>query len=113
MNKFPERDRAMFYILVDTGIRKSELTNLLMEDVIISENKIVIWKGKGNKLRFVYFGKECRKVIRRYLSRITDIQLHDSFWLTIDGDSLKASGIREILRRTQKNAGLKRYYKLS
>lgn len=110
LNKFPERDRAMFFILVDTGIRKSELTDLLMEDVNVTENKIVIRKGKGDKTRFVYFGKECRKAIRRYLSRITDIQPHDSFWLTIDGYSLTPSGIREILRRTQKNAGLKRCY---
>ena len=109
-NKFPERDRAVFCILVDTGIRKSELSNLKMEDVNVTESSITIHLGKGGKTRKVYFGKECRKAIRRYLSRLTDIQPHDSFWLTITGDPLAPSGLRQILRRTQENAGMKKVH---
>lgn len=109
-NKFPERDRAMIAVLTDTGIRRNELMSLTMKDVDVDEGKITIRHAKGDKLQIVYCGRETRKLLRKYLSRLCDIQKNDPFWLTLDSDKLSADGALSMLRRTQKNAGLKKEY---
>lgn len=109
-NKFPERDRALIAVLVDTGIRRTELMTLTMADIDLDRNMLTIKHGKGNKFRQVFVGKECKKLLRKYLSRLEDIRPSDPLWLTNEGDPLTICGARSILRRTQRAAGLERIH---
>lgn len=109
-NKFPERDRALIAVLIDTGIRRTELMSLTMADIELDRNLLIIRHGKGNKFRQVYIGKECKKLLRKYLARLEDVRPTDSLWLTNEGDSLSICGARSILRRTQRAAGLERIH---
>ena len=60
------------------------------------------------------------KAIRKYLNCLEDTQPDDPFWLTLEGKGLDYSGMREILRRNCKCAGIpvhqfhdfRRYYAL-
>lgn len=105
-NKFPERDKALIAVLVDTGIRRSELMSLLMSDVDLDSGRIIVQQGKGGKTRHVFFGRDTKKLLRKYLSRIEDARPNDPFWLTNEGDPLSIDGARSVLRRTQRAAGL-------
>lgn len=109
-NKFPERDRAMIAVLVDTGIRRSELMALTMKDIDLNRNQLTIRHGKGDKFRQVFIGKECKKLLRKYLACLDDVRLSDPLWLTNEGDPLTTCGARSILRRIQQAAGFDRIH---
>ncbi|QPC47559.1 site-specific tyrosine recombinase/integron integrase [Mangrovibacillus cuniculi] len=61
------RDRAMLEALYATGVRVSELLNILLEDIKWDTRQIWIRKGKGNKERFVLFTYECAVRLQVYL----------------------------------------------
>ncbi|HBV96177.1 MAG: integrase [Peptococcaceae bacterium BICA1-7] len=62
------RDRTVFEILYDTGIRANELLNIKLSDIRWDTQQIWIRKGKGKKDRFVLFTAECAERIRNYLA---------------------------------------------
>ena len=65
---FGERDKAILYTLYDTGVRANELCNIKLENLNMIDNSILIEQGKGEKPRYVFFGKKTKKQIREYLS---------------------------------------------
>src|SRR4051812_35512385 len=56
---FPERDRLILELLYGCGIRNSELTSILLDDVRLSAESILI-RGKGKKERYVPFGESVK-----------------------------------------------------
>ena len=62
------RDRAMFELLYATGLRVSELVELKLGELSLSEGLVRV-VGKGSKERIVPLGEEARTWIERYLKR--------------------------------------------
>ncbi len=60
------RDKAMLELLYATGLRISELVNLKVTDVNLSE-AVLRCRGKGDKERLIPVGKEAIKWLRRYI----------------------------------------------
>ncbi len=60
------RDRAMMLLLLDTGMRASELCALRVEDYDRKSGRITIRHGKGDKPRVVFAGYVARQAIWRY-----------------------------------------------
>ena len=54
LRRNPERDKAMLLLLLDTGLRVSELCGLQREDVDLHNQRVRVI-GKGDKERFVAF----------------------------------------------------------
>lgn len=92
-----DRDRAILYTLLDTGIRRQELADLHLTDVNLTTGALTIRRGKGGDPRTVYLGANSRRTMMQYL-RIRN-QQSQALWLTDDGEPLTNSGIRQILRR--------------
>lgn len=65
---------AIVVLLLNTGIRESELCNLELSDIVISDRKghIVIRSGKGNKYREVPMNKDARAAMTAYLESRPD-----------------------------------------
>jgi integrase/recombinase XerD len=66
------RDRAMLLILLDTGLRASEFSSLMVGDVDQKTVRVQVKHGslggaKGGKGRVVYLGKVARGALWRYL----------------------------------------------
>lgn len=61
------RDACILELLYSTGIRVGELVNIKLNDIDFSQNRIKIL-GKGNKERYVLFGKKCRNLLNNYLN---------------------------------------------
>ncbi|MBU1218589.1 tyrosine recombinase XerD [Myxococcota bacterium] len=61
------RDRAMVELLYATGLRVSELVNLRIADIDFNTN-VLYCVGKGNKMRYVPFGRSARQAILDYLA---------------------------------------------
>lgn len=69
LSKENSRDRAIVEALYATGVRISELLNILMEDVKWDSRQIWIRKGKGNRERFVLFTHDCAERLKTYLAQ--------------------------------------------
>lgn len=65
------RDRAIFELLISTGIRLSEIVGLDKGDVDFSEKEIIVF-GKGAKQRIVYFNDRAKVHLEKYLASRTD-----------------------------------------
>jgi len=63
------RDHAILLLLLNSGIRVSELCGLQADDLVLSERKgqIIIRSGKGQKTRTVPLNESSRKALRQYL----------------------------------------------
>ena len=58
-------DKLIIEVLYQTGMRRAELCNLLLENVNFSRNEIVVI-GKGNKERIVPISPDLSKVLKIY-----------------------------------------------
>ncbi|MBN1451142.1 MAG: tyrosine-type recombinase/integrase [Anaerolineales bacterium] len=99
-----DRDTAILYALLDTGARAREFLDLNLDDVNQATGEALIRSGKGRKPRYVYLGRTARKALRRYLKGRRDT--HPALWVTREGDRLSYFGLREIIRRRAKQAGI-------
>ena len=69
-----DRDRAIILLLLDTGLRASELCGIKFGDVNLTTNSIKVL-GKGQKERLVYFGKRTSKALWKLLTpRLKDVK---------------------------------------
>ena len=61
------RNLAVVSMLLDTGLRASELCNLRLDDLNLATGEIRVLSGKGAKDRVVALGRRSREVVRRYV----------------------------------------------
>jgi site-specific recombinase XerD len=67
MRNKPVRDRAIIYLLLDTGMRASELVGIERKDINFTANKVKVL-GKGNKERLLPFSDRTAKALSRHLA---------------------------------------------
>jgi integrase/recombinase XerC/integrase/recombinase XerD len=96
------RNRAMVLVLLDSGIRLSELARIQVDDIDIQRGIITVM-GKGAKQRVVGVSKPTLKaVIRYYEARPGD---HSQLWLTEEGKPITPAGISQIFKALKRRAG--------
>ena len=62
------RDRAVLELFYSTGIRRSEMTKLLVSDIHSESGTLFVRQGKGRKDRIVPLGERALLYLRRYLA---------------------------------------------
>jgi len=106
-----ERDAAMVVVLLDTGLRISELARLKMRDLDLQAGRAEIksvGSGTKSKSRFVMLGKSARRYLWRYLATRDDTDDKDApVFSTRDGRSLSRGSLRLALDRLGRRAGVK------
>lgn len=101
----PLRDRAVVLFLFSSGCRRSEVAQLLIEDVDLKRRTVIV-QGKGKKFRKVHFSEECALIIKEYLgTRSGDGK--EPLFMTKYGLPLQQSGIYKITTKLGRLAGLK------
>jgi len=60
------RDKIIFNLGIDCGLRRQEFVNLNWEDINFKENSINIKNSKGRKNRVVYFNRDLRELLYLY-----------------------------------------------
>lgn len=104
------RNRLIVELLYATGLRVSEITNLKVNDIDISNKEIKVF-GKGGKERIVYFGDYAKKYLQEYLStaRLELLNGSKSSYLLINnnGEKLQSRGLEYIIDKLVKEAALK------
>lgn len=105
---FPERrDTALIYVMADAGPRSAEVCGMRVEDVDL-DDQVVIVMGKGRRPRGVPLGRKSVAALDKYMrvrARRRDAQ-HEALWLGRPHTALTNSGIRQILIRRSRQAGI-------
>lgn len=105
-----QRDSLILEMLYATGVRVSELVNIKVSDITISDDSIKIL-GKGNKERIVYFQKVCKKRLILYLENgYHELNKKGSKYLFLNhnGDKITTRGIEYILDKIIRETSLKK-----
>ncbi len=104
-----KRDQALIMMLLDSGLRASELCALKIGDVDLKTGKVQVKHGrlggaKGGKGRTVFLGKTARRVLWRYLAERTDGEDADAplFLVRYDRPMNKAALRLQIVHLGQK-----------
>jgi len=106
------RDRAILLTLLDTGVRCSELIQLEIKDLDLEAGRLRVLHAKGNKQRVVPFASRCRQAIMDYLEmRGTDPgplfpATNSGNHSLKPGTALRPNGLKQMLRRLGKQAGV-------
>lgn len=95
-----QRDRLILELLYGTGVRVSELVNIKINDIDFNNNSIKV-RGKGNKDRYVFYGKYCKEAIHNYIKNgrisLLNGQTCDYLLLNRFGKNISVVSIRKIL----------------
>jgi integrase len=109
--------RTVFLLLYSTGLRISEVLNLHIADVDLSEAVITVRATKFYKARLVPFNQQLLKIINEYFGwREKEIgKQYDEapLFVTLKNQPINIRAIRDIFRRIRKKAGIKRTDKAS
>ena len=100
------RNYTMILLLLDSGIRLSELIGLQMDDIDFMQSFILV-RGKGNKERVVPFGSQVRRILRRYIMHFRpepDYPRTNEVFLTENGLPLRPRAVQSMLIRLSKKA---------
>ena len=103
------RNTMIINLLLDTGCRVSELTNISIKDFDFQRNTIKIL-GKGNKERIVLFSESTKEDIMKYLET-RDYCKNDPLIMDLSGTNrLKSSGVQSMLKNLRKKCGINRLH---
>jgi len=97
---------VILLILLDTGLRISELAAIKMEDLDLQRGSIVVL-GKGRRLRPVFIESDTKRELLRYISAARPLLCQDEspyLFPRADGGMITASGVQQFLRRLASKA---------
>ena len=102
------RNLALIDILISTGIRIAEASEISLNDIIVSERMILI-HGKGRKQRLIYIScPETWSNLMKWVKIRTTINTStDKVFVNRYGNQLSIHGIEYIYRQISQSAGIK------
>lgn len=98
------KERAIFEMLLSTGVRVSELSTMKVQDVNFSDLSVHVVHGKGAKERMTYMTSVSAKHLLQYLNDRQETG--ECLFYNHTHEALEAQGIRYILNALAKRAGV-------
>lgn len=103
----PARERALILLLLDSGVRASELCALNVRDLDMMTGALRVNSGKGRKDRVTFVGARTRKAILRYFMIRPGTEPDAPLFVgVVTGCRLRYDGLRAILKRLGERAGV-------
>jgi site-specific recombinase XerD len=109
------RNRAIVSVLIDTGIRRSELAGLRLCDVD-RELRLLVVHRKGNKWQQVPISRDGFKPLHEYLIKSrpylaklggkTVARREDAVFLSDEGEPLTVEGVAKLFQRLARRTGI-------
>ncbi len=102
------RDNAILHIFLNCGLRLSEVGNLNIDDLDLTENKFSII-GKGNKERTGYINKATKKALEEYLKIRDSLQNNSknktkALFLSRYGKRISISALKKLVKKAYEKA---------
>lgn len=102
-----ERNRAIILLMLDTGIRASELCSLKVEDLDNKNNRIFVRTGKGMKERLLPFSPRTGQMIWRYLAVRKDYRQDDPLFVSKLNRIIDRRKLADMFANIGRRAGIK------
>ena len=105
-----KRDVAIVSLMVDTGLRASEVTGAVISELDIDRGLVSVL-GKGRKHRTVAFGRSSGKYILSYMLHERDNDsLSERIFLTSTGKEMNRGVLYQMFRRLKRTSGITRVH---
>lgn len=108
---FSYRNKAMLEVMYATGMRVSELVNLKLNDIDLSQDIIRVF-GKGSKDRIVPIGDYAKEYLTIYLKEYRSFMLkkynNDYVFLNNHGSKMTRQGFFKIIKKLASEKGIKK-----
>ncbi|MCG8572934.1 MAG: tyrosine recombinase [Spirochaetes bacterium] len=107
-SKYDIRDKCLIEFIFSTGMRVSELVSLNISDIQQNNNAIRII-GKGNKERYVLYGKQCQTNLLAYFNvrnQFLKSTKNQALFLNNQGSRLTDRGVRFLIDKRLKQTAL-------
>ncbi len=101
-----KRDKAIILLLVDSGLRRSELINLTWGDVDFGTGLTKVKRGKGRKDRSVVIGATARRALLAYRRTLDNAADNAPLIQSQTGTRFTGSGFLQIFKRLKKRTGI-------
>lgn len=104
--RYRTRDFAIIVILLNCGLRVSELVDINIRH--IRDNDTLVVRGKGSKERTIYLNDACLYAIKNYISvrPKPSIDDPDALFLSMRGTRISRKTVHYMLKKYLKAAGL-------
>jgi site-specific recombinase XerD len=99
------RDRAIILLLLDTGMRASELAGLRIQHVDLRQHHLRVF-GKGSKERILPISVATARALWKYLATRPDDALGDALFLTHRGRPYGRGALLKLIRSLGDSAGV-------
>jgi integrase len=99
------RNVAVIWLLIESGLRRFEVTALNLADVDLKARTVTVRRGKGGKARVSVFGDETGQAIWRYL-RYRGRE-DGPLFLSVVGGRLTSSGLSQLVARVSRRSGVR------
>ena len=104
------RDRAIFYLMLRSGLRVEETAGLKLDDLDLRKGTIIVRSGKGAKGRMVYVSTDAHSAVMDYL-RVRQTVKSKALFLVdkgaLKGKPISVRGIQKRLELYARKAGFK------
>ena len=108
-----QRNFTMIKLMLDTGLRLSEATNLKWKHIDLMTGKLMVREGKGAKDRTLWTGEEVIQAIQEWKERqIKELEEREInkkpeyVFTTLKGTKIKNRYVRKMVKRTAEKAGI-------
>ncbi len=100
------RDRAILLLLIDTGMRASELCGLELRNVDLRNGAVLVF-GKGSKERSLPIGPRTKAALSKHiLENRADARLNEPVFLTREGKPMDRHALFKMVYRLAQVAGV-------
>lgn len=100
------RDAAMLFVLWSTGLRRTELASLTVDDINLDQQTILVRESKNGEYRVVYLTTPATKQLMAWLRARTKLPMAQgtsALWVGRFG-ALSSDGVRQAIERRAKAA---------
>ncbi len=108
-DNFSYRNKAMLEVMYATGLRVSELVNLKLQDVDLSQDLVRTF-GKGSKERVIPIGEYAREYLEKYIYEYRASMLkrtnNEYLFLNNHGNKMTRQGFFKIIKKIAKEKGI-------
>jgi len=99
------RDKAMFKLMLRSGLRVEEVANLTLSAIDLKRHKVFVYNGKGNKDRVVYMSNDAFNALVAYLRVRPSTRTKKVFLVEKGTYTGKPISVRGIQKRIEYYAG--------
>ncbi len=97
------RDLAMIRLMLNAGLRVSEVLNISLSDIDLTSGRLIVKHGKGGKYRIVWLNEDDLDIIRKW----KEIKPHSPlFFTTLFGNRINDRYLRAMVKRRAKISGI-------